>query len=569
MFSGRGRRVAACTALALSAGMLLATPASADDATSAARAFAEKRQASADGPKKTLSSSQAGSTRAGALAAQAVSPLLSDLDGDGVDDVIYRDEYGFLNAVVGDVTWPFGDFEAPVAKDVIPIGNQGGGALPEVLTVSETGTLTLYKDNSEIGSVDANDNYRPGVRVGGGWQVYNKIASPGDVNGDGRADVIARTHGGQLYLYIATGDLTKPLGGRILVGSGWGVYDQLVGLGDGNGDGRADLYARDTAGTLWFYSGTGDKAKPFATRKSIGGGWNAYTQIVAGGHGSLRGRDLNGTMYFYAPNGNGTLAPRVKEGETGAWKDAAQIANAGSIPYLGRDGVHALTPGGSWYWYQNTTTGRLAARETVDNQNSFPNDNLFGLSSMDDDGMSDLGHIVNGYFFVNGGLIGGGWGIYNSVVGPGDLSGDGKGDLIARDRSGVLWLYKGNGLGTAFSTRVKVGSGWGVYNKIIGAGDYTGDGRTDLVARTTTGDLYVYPGTGNATTPFKTRVKVGSGWNTFKQLASPGDLNADGKGDLIGVNGAGELYRYLNTSPSKFAPAAKIGTGFQIYNRIG
>ncbi|MEU3605739.1 VCBS repeat-containing protein [Streptomyces sp. NPDC035033] len=568
MFSGRGRRVAACTALALSAGMLLATPASADDSDAAARLFAEKRPAATDGPKKSLP--QAGSARAGAFAAEAVSPLLSDLDGDGSEDVIYRDADGFLNAVVGDITWPFGDWSNPVAAlDVIPIGNQGGTTLPEVLTVSTDGTLTLYKDNSETGSVDAAGEPRPGVRVGGGWQIYNKIASPGDVNNDGRADVIARTPAGQLYLYLATGDLAKPLGARVLVGSGWGAYDQLVGLGDGNGDGRADLYARDTAGTLWFYSGTGVTSSPFASRKSIGGGWNVYTQLVAGGDGSLMGRDLGGTLYGYAPNGNGTLAPRVKVGETGAWADAAQIANSGTMPYLGRDGVHALTPGGSWYWYQNTTTGKLAPRLTIDDENSFPDDNLFGVASMNNDGMSDLGHIVYGYFFIDAAEIGSGWSIYNSVVGPGDLTGDGKGDIIARDKSGVLYLYKGNGLGTALATRVKIGTGWQIYNKIVGAGDYTGDGRTDIVARTTGGDLYVYPGTGSATAPFKTRVKVGSGWGGFKQLASPGDLNADGKGDLIAVNGAGELVRYLNTAPSKFAPAVKIGTGYQIYNRIG
>ncbi|MFF2774926.1 FG-GAP-like repeat-containing protein [Streptomyces sp. NPDC058052] len=564
MFSGRGRRVAACTALALSAGMLLATPASAD--TDPARSFAEKRQTATDGPKKSLP--QPGATRAGAQAAQAVSPLLSDLDNDGAEDIIYRDADGFLNAVVGDITWPFGDWSAPAPLDVVPIGNQGGGALPEVLTVSTNGTLTLFKDNSETGSVDAAGEPRAGVRVGGGWQIYNKIASPGDVNNDGRADVIARTPAGQLYVYIATGDLTKPLGTRILVGSGWGAYDQLVGLGDGNGDGKGDLYARDTTGTLWWYTGTGDKNKPFTTRKAIGGGWNTYTQIVAGGHGSLLGRDLNGTLYGYAPNGNGTLAPRVRVGDAGAWSDAAQIANAGSIPYLGREGVHALTPGGSWYWYQNTTTGKLAPRLTIDDQNSFAGQNLFGLSSMNDDGASDLGHVVNGYFFIDGSQIGAGWGIYNSIVGPGDLSGDGKGDILARDKNGVLYLYKGNGLGTALATRVKVGTGWQIYNKIVGAGDYTGDGLTDIVARTTGGDLYVYPGTGSATVPFKTRVKVGSGWGAFKQLASPGDLNADGKGDLIAVNGAGELVRYLNTAPSKFA-SAKIGTGFQIYNRIG
>ena len=40
-----------------------------------------------------------------------------------------------------------------------------------------------------------------------------------------------------------------------------------------------------------------------------------------------------------------------------------------------------------------------------------------------------------------------------------DLDGDGKADLLARDTSGVLWFYPGNGKGS-FSTRTRLGSGW-------------------------------------------------------------------------------------------------------------
>ncbi|MGW9040661.1 hypothetical protein ACWGQ4_37585, partial [Streptomyces sp. NPDC055721] len=84
--------------------------------------------------------------------------------------------------------------------------------------------------------------------------------------------------------------------------------------------------------------------------------------------------------------------------------------------------------------------------------------------------------------------------------------------------------------------------------------------------------LYLYPGTGKAATPFGTRVKIGGGWGSFKQLVAPGDLNADGKGDLISVNAAGELHRYLGTASSsswnKFTQATRIGYGFQAYNTM-
>ncbi|MFF7815775.1 FG-GAP repeat domain-containing protein [Streptomyces sp. NPDC007945] len=568
MFSGRGRRVAACTALALSAGMLLATPASADDVVpSKSRALAERKQDHKP-TQRSLTLPQTGAARADAQAAEAASPLLSDLDGDGFEDLIYRDTFGFLNAVTATGLSPFGEIET-VVKDVVPIGNQVGDERPEVLTVSETGALVMYRDNNEFGSQDADGNPRPGTFVGGGWQTYNKVFSPGDVNGDGRADVLGRAKTGQLYLYLGTGSADKPLSGRTLIGPGWNKFDQLIGVGDGNGDGHADLYARYPDGQMVFYPGTGVVARPFGAPKAIGGGWQAYTQIVAGGSGSLLGRALDGTLFFYAPKGDGTLAGRVQEGDKGAWSDAAQIANAGSIPYLGRTGVNAITSNGTWYWYDNLTTGRLSSRTLVSGPDAFMASlNLFTVSSLNDDVVGDDAYIIDGRLFIDGEDIGGGWNAFTSIVGPGDLTGDGKGDLVARDRSGVLWLYKGNGLGTGFAPRVSIGGGWNGFNKLLGAGDYTGDGLTDLVARTTGGDLYVYPGTGNASGVFGARKLVGSGWNTFKRLTAPGDLNADGKSDLLGVNSAGELYPYLNTSSARFAKQKSAGTGYQVYNKF-
>ncbi|MFG2559209.1 hypothetical protein [Streptomyces sp. NPDC048496] len=40
---------------------------------------------------------------------------------------------------------------------------------------------------------------------------------------------------------------------------------------------------------------------------------------------------------------------------------------------------------------------------------------------------------------------------------------DGKGDLLARDTSGNLYIHPGNGTGSGFGARVKVGGGWNTY----------------------------------------------------------------------------------------------------------
>ena len=46
-----------------------------------------------------------------------------------------------------------------------------------------------------------------------------------------------------------------------------------------------------------------------------------------------------------------------------------------------------------------------------------------------------------------------------AVVSPGDFNGDRNPDLLARDGTGVLWLYRGSGSGT-FLSRAQVGPGW-------------------------------------------------------------------------------------------------------------
>ncbi len=111
--------------------------------------------------------------------------------------------------------------------------------------------------------------------------------------------------------------------------------------------------------------------------------------------------------------------------------------------------------------------------------------------------------------------IGTNWKLYKKVVGAGDLNGDGRGDLLGVDASGVLWRYHGTATG-GVTARMRVGSGWGVYTSLVGVGDISGDGCSDLVARDTAGRLYDYDGTCRG--PYGSRMLIGGGWNAFKSL---------------------------------------------------
>ncbi|MDY7086397.1 MAG: FG-GAP-like repeat-containing protein [Actinomycetota bacterium] len=179
--------------------------------------------------------------------------------------------------------------------------------------------------------------------------------------------------------------------------------------------------------------------------------------------------------------------------------------------------------------------------------------------------------------WLNGGNpdeIGVGWNSFTAVFSPGDFTGDGFTDVVTRNAAGELLLYRGNGKGRWIdgSTNIKIGSGWNRFTLIFSPGDFTGDGFADVIGRTSAGELHLYRGNGkggwlNGTDPDV----VGTGFNSFNQIFSPGDFTGDGFTDVIGRNAAGELKLYRgNGKGSWIDPSTNItiGTGWNQFNLI-
>ncbi|WP_282702442.1 trypsin-like serine protease [Streptomyces sp. CC219B] len=165
-----------------------------------------------------------------------------------------------------------------------------------------------------------------------------------------------------------------------------------------------------------------------------------------------------------------------------------------------------------------------------------------------------------------------GWKSRTRIVAPGDVTGDYLPDLLCVDSAGRLWIYKGTGTGS-FSGRVQVGTGtgWNQYDFVVGHGDFNGDGKTDLIARNrSNGSVYLYKGKGSASSPFSPRVKVRT-WSrtTYNKLAAVGDVTGDGKADLLARTPGGTLYLYKGTGKATseiFATRISVGTGYQQYD---
>lgn len=163
--------------------------------------------------------------------------------------------------------------------------------------------------------------------------------------------------------------------------------------------------------------------------------------------------------------------------------------------------------------------------------------------------------------------VGSGWNIFDAIVGPGDMNGDQAVDVLARETgTGRLWLYPGNGHG-GWLPRVLVGVGWQVFNTVLGPGDFNGDGTADILARErSTGLLWLYPRT--AAGGWSPRIQIGSGWNSLPTVMSPGDFNGDRTADVLGYDSTGRLWLYPRTAAGTWASRIQVGSGWNAINAI-
>jgi hypothetical protein len=169
--------------------------------------------------------------------------------------------------------------------------------------------------------------------------------------------------------------------------------------------------------------------------------------------------------------------------------------------------------------------------------------------------------------------IGTGWKGYDALAAPGDLTGDDVPDLLARNHAtGALWLFPRTGplYGKAgWGTPVRVSTGWRGLSLLTGAGDLTGDGRADLLARTSTGTLRLYPGTGSASAPLGKPVAVGTGWNGYDALVVPGDLDRDGRPDLLARDRkTGSLSLFSRAESGAWRRPVRVSTGWGGFTAI-
>ncbi|WP_244888814.1 FG-GAP repeat domain-containing protein [Streptomyces purpureus] len=134
-----------------------------------------------------------------------------------------------------------------------------------------------------------------------GEDRVSRQANPHDCNDNGSTDVLARDASGALWrddLFDWPSGSQITTAKRTKIGTGWQVYSQIEAAGNLAGTPAGDLVARDTAGVLWLYQGTGTGT--FTSRVKIGTGWSGFTHLVGAGDATGDGRP---DLIAYGPNG--------------------------------------------------------------------------------------------------------------------------------------------------------------------------------------------------------------------------------------------------------------------------
>ncbi|WP_328561653.1 VCBS repeat-containing protein [Streptomyces coelicoflavus] len=254
--------------------------------------------------------------------------------------------------------------------------------------------------------------------------------------------------------------------------------------------------------------------------------------------------EWNGTRGMYSAAGAGPYTWRIEARPLNAI--GPELVSSGTFTVARDPGLHDYDGDGSPDVLARDTGGRLWLNDTFDFREQHT------------------------YFQNPEQLVGGGWNAYDRIEGAGNLGGAPVSDLVARDRSGVLWLYLGKGdAESPFTSRSRIGGGWNVYRQITGGSDLNGDGRADLVATDTSGALWLYKGTGNWRAPFAGRVKIGTGgWGAYDQITATGDIAGAPAGDLVARDRSGVLWLYLGYGDGRFAPRTRIGGGWNTYEHL-
>jgi len=389
----------------------------------------------------------------------------------------------------------------------------------------------------------------------GGERFGYSVAAAGDVDGDGKSDIIMGAPGfapggllnaGAVYVYSgATGDFLYQLNGQE-------AYDNfgfsVAGIGDVDGDGKSDVIV----------------GAPFA---DPGGVVNWGSVFVYSG--------TNGT-FLYQLNGD-----RSSQGSN----FGGSVGGCGDINGDGRGDFIVGTGIGRAAFVYSGADGNLLYNKS---HPTFLFSSVAGAGDVNGDGIGDFivgfqGSYVDerGVVYVYSGVDGsvihekmassdnfGSLSFGRFVAGGGDMDGDGRSDFIISDPGCCSFVGGGSVLVYSGATGSLLYEKWGESGPIAMAGDVNGDGRADFIVGQETnfesdapyftyGWASVYSGATGGLISKIDGPTVGSFFG--RSVDGVGDLNSDARADII-IGAPRTTIRELSFAGSAFVYGFDIFT---------